>query len=64
MSNLVTLPRTARQQPSTIIKGYIKFVHSVHHSTTSPFCLLSSESTMSSELHLPPSFYAHRPSVQ
>jgi hypothetical protein len=48
-------PRTAQLPPSTAIKGHLKLGHSPHHLTMSSFCLLPSQSTTSSELHLPPS---------
>jgi hypothetical protein len=37
-------------------KGHLNLSHSLHHSTASPFYLLSSQSTTSTELHPPLSF--------
>jgi hypothetical protein len=42
---------------SLLWKGcHLNLSHLLHHSTASPFCLLPSQSTTPSELHLPPSF--------
>jgi hypothetical protein len=52
-------PRTARLPPSTDIKISSQPSHSLHHSTTSSFCLLPSQTTTPLELHPPPSFFFH-----
>jgi hypothetical protein len=48
--------RTAQFPPTTIIKDHLNLGHSPHHPTTSPFCLLPSQSTTPSELQPPLSF--------
>jgi hypothetical protein len=49
-------PRTAWLTPSTAIKRLSHLDHSLHHSTASPFYVLSSQSTTLSELYPPLSF--------
>jgi hypothetical protein len=59
---------TVRLPNFIAVKCHLNFDHSLYNSTTSPFCL-PNQSTVLSELHLPPSFSftaipRHRPSVQ
>jgi hypothetical protein len=50
-------PQTIRLPPSTAIKCHLNIDHSPYHSITSSFYFLSSQSTTSSELHLPSLFH-------